>query len=328
MCNKKKERINVVVASDDKFAIHVNTCISSVVDNLEKNEKVEFYLLDGGISREKWKKIKKLENKQEKNRFSVKKVETRKKSVSNFQVPRDLSNTAYLRLLIPNALPDDVARVIYLDADLIVEKNIKNLWNISLQNNSTGAVKDFAIPKVGSRGGVKYARELGINPEAPYLNSGVLLIDVQKWRQKSIGSQALDYLETYGEEVRQADQEALNIVLADDWLPLDRRWNVPPTMLNLDYWEYLERKGEVDGKDTSVPVPPAVIHFTGVRKPWMFGTDIVWQDRYFHYLRKSGWFDGEAKWLWWRIKSALRYGSKKSKHTKKKVLKKIRKVLK
>lgn len=308
---KEEEDIKIVLATDDKFAIHVCACISSVIDNVKKG--VIFYIIDDGISEDKWRKIKNMEIEDKGNKCSIVRVEAEAGGMLDFQAPRGLSSTTYLRLQISRVVPDDVDRIIYLDADMIVEGNIRDLWEMPLRDNSTGAVRDFAIPMIGSRGGVKYAGELGLNPKAPYLNAGILLIDLEKWRRKNVGPRALDYLETYGEEVRQADQEALNVVLADDWLPLGRHWNVPPTMLNINYWEYLDRRGETEGKDTSVPVPPAVIHFAGVHKPWMFGTDVIWQDRYFHYLRKSGWFGGKTEWVWWRTKSALGYVKRKIK---------------
>jgi len=298
--------VNLMVVSDEEYAVHACTCIYSALKNT--SGAIKIYLIDDGISREKWKVIKGI---CEKRSAKMKKIEFEKNIDSFARESKHLAKSAYIRLFITDLIPSKEKRVIYLDADMIVESDLRTLWNVSLEGNSTAAVQDFGIPQIGARGGVEHASELGLDYSEDYFNSGLMLINLERWREKGIGSKAIDYLKRYDEDVSWADQEALNVVLDGDWLSLNRRWNVPPFILNMDYWEYLEQMGEAEEKETSVPVPPAVIHFAGVHKPWKFGADVVWQDRYFHYLRDSGWFDSEMDWLWWRARSALRYGKER-----------------
>jgi lipopolysaccharide biosynthesis glycosyltransferase len=106
---------------------------------------------------------------------------------------------------------------------------------------------------------VKGCRDAGIPEDAPYVNAGVLLIQLAQWRQRAVSRQAHDYLRRHPGRVDFLHQEALNAVLWNDWHPLDERWNVPGSLA-----------GRPHGKHSDAWRTPGIVHFANTMKPWQF----------------------------------------------------------
>ncbi|HLT62166.1 MAG TPA: glycosyltransferase family 8 protein, partial [Microlunatus sp.] len=169
-----------------------------------------------------------------------------------------ISVTTYTRLLLADLLPADWSRVIYLDADTIVCSDLRRLWEQPLKGRVIGAVQDDGVRYVSSPKGVREWRELGLSPTLPFFNAGVLLIDLDQWRERGIGRQALNFaLDRAGERIV-CDQEALNTIVAGEWTPLPDGYNV--SALRQALWAGRAAQG--------MPVPRTHIrHFTTRDKP-------------------------------------------------------------
>ena len=94
-----------------------------------------------------------------------------------------MTSTTYHRLLLPRLVPREVTRAIWLDCDLLVTTDLVRLWETDLGGCHLLAVRDPVVPLVSSRYGIRRWRELGIAPDAPYFNAGVMLLDVDRWRR-------------------------------------------------------------------------------------------------------------------------------------------------
>jgi lipopolysaccharide biosynthesis glycosyltransferase len=160
-------------------------------------------------------------------------------------------------ILLADLLPPDVERVLFLDVDLLVLDDVTALWETELEGRVFGAAQDAAVPRCSSVRGVKGWRELGISAGAAYFNCGVLLIDLPRWRERTITPRVHDYLRS----TRQVDflhQEALNAVAWNDWRAIDRRWNLLASL---------------DGRRFQSPPcdawrDPGIVHYAGRVKPW------------------------------------------------------------
>jgi lipopolysaccharide biosynthesis glycosyltransferase len=192
------------------------------------------------------------------------------------QLPRDshFPPEAAVPLLLHSLLPEDMERVIFLDADMLIVKDISPIWLQSLAGRPFGAVQDSAIPTCGSPRGLDAARELGIPSDAPYFNAGVLLLDLACWREERIAESALAYLRKPNVKHDFMHQGALNAVASDSWLPLDPMWNVP---LTAGRW--------FDRTPESASVSPGIIHYAGQIKPWRTRTSGRFANEYLEILR-------------------------------------------
>lgn len=190
-------------------------------------------------------------------------VETRPLLLPASSVPpvlegRTLPPEAASPLLLPDVLPANVPRVLFLDADVLVLDDVGVLWEEQLGPRALAAAPDGAIPRCGSPRAVKDRHALGVPDNARYFNAGVLLMDLDAWRQRSIAPRALEYLERVGNRADFVHQEALNAVAWNDWLPLQARWNLLASVAGRRFDSY--------GPDARGR--PGIVHFAGRVKPW------------------------------------------------------------
>jgi lipopolysaccharide biosynthesis glycosyltransferase len=155
--------------------------------------------------------------------------------------------------------------------------------------------------------GLQLYEERGLDADHPYFNAGVLLINLEFWRERDIARQVFKYLRWHEDEVLFWDQDGLNYILANDWKALDRQWNVPPKVMNYDTWGDTPFKRSLGDDVGRMQEDPYIVHYIGEDKPWMYGVEVPWQERYFHYLRESGWFSGEWEWKTWRVEQAMEH---------------------
>ncbi|KAL7281988.1 hypothetical protein ACG7TL_003455 [Trametes sanguinea] len=161
-------------------------------------------------------------------------------------VPREVTWT---KIAMLPYLP--VERVLYLDADVLVRADLKELWDTDLQGKAIAAAMDVGYPS--GHDGVK---------RGPYFNAGVLLVDLAAARKK------LDSLVTLAADMsgsKLKDQDALNVHFADDWLPLDLAWNAQGLGTYAAHCAPERAALKLDGMSTD----PKVVHFTGPLHPSM-----------------------------------------------------------
>ncbi len=162
-----------------------------------------------------------------------------------------ISTATYARLLIPSILPQETQKALYLDADLIVFDDLAPLMELSLEGAVLGAAVDELLSRYSRMG--DQSRRLPLVSE--YFNAGVLLIDLDRWRQERIFEKALKYLEQHPDSLC-SDQDALNVACDGLWKKLDPRWN---------YYQMDLRKPI---SDLSATQRPGILHFLGCMKPW------------------------------------------------------------
>ncbi len=175
------------------------------------------------------------------------------------------SKSPYARFFIPEYLAD-VSRCIYLDTDLIVCSDLNGLQSLNLQGKSSACVIDGGIDTPQQQLRLRDKLKL-VNPQK-YFNSGVIVMDLDAWRERHIQSKALTIAQDNYDLLDQMDQDALNIVLADDWLILDPKWNTS--------------KGKADTNFSD-----GIIHFLGKVKPWHADYAANFQDRWFALLDRT-----------------------------------------
>jgi len=190
------------------------------------------------------------------------------------------SQATFLRLLVPDLLPASAGRVIYLDPDVLVRSDLGELWRLDLGGRALAAVREMYSPVVSHAYGLDGYADLGLDPQTPYLNAGVLVIDTRRWRAEGLGRAAIDYVRRRAPYDQ--DQDGLNAVVAGRFRELDVRWNVSR------YWDRPERRL---GVFTDLAAEARILHFLGPDKPWRPGAALpAWRrDLFFHALDRTAW---------------------------------------
>lgn len=151
------------------------------------------------------------------------------------------TNFALGKLMLSDFVEED--KVIYLDTDTLVVKDISNVWRYDISNYYVAGVKDFGIYKRGN------IDELGINGK--YINSGFLIFNLKKIRKDKIQKKWFDIIND--QELLFPDQDALNIVCTNKELYL-------PSMYNICDDVTLELENKSLAK---------VYHYAGIKENWV-----------------------------------------------------------
>ncbi|CDO74188.1 Glycosyltransferase Family 8 protein [Trametes cinnabarina] len=158
-------------------------------------------------------------------------------------------NSTWAKIAMLPHLP--VERVLYLDADVLVRADLRELWDTDLHGKSIAAAVDIGYP-LGHDG-----MERG-----PYFNAGVLLIDLAASRKRL---DALTSLAANMSDSKLQDQDVLNAHFAGDWLPLSLSWNAQGLGT---YATHHTPERAVLPLD-EMTANPKIVHFTGSLHPSM-----------------------------------------------------------
>jgi lipopolysaccharide biosynthesis glycosyltransferase len=192
-----------------------------------------------------------------------------------FPITGHISLAAYARVFVAELLPADWSKVLYLDCDLIIRCSFAEIWNLDLTNWAAAGVKE--------PGNSRHA-ELEIPESLPYINSGVLLINLAYWREHRVKELLLSYIIANPEKLMFWDQDAINACLSRQILQLPDRWNVTHSF----YLGPYRSLNGIKAKDLlKLQNDPAVVHFTGPTKPWMYIMTHPFQEKYWEYLGRT-----------------------------------------
>jgi lipopolysaccharide biosynthesis glycosyltransferase len=193
---------------------------------------------------------------------------------------RHYSLASMSRLLMPSLFPESVERVLYLDSDIVVESDIASMWSIPLGQQAVWAVQDADDDEFEKNISRKFP-ELDAPPGARYFNSGVLLVNLPRWREQCVTERVIRFLKEHSERLSYPDQDALNAVLLGEWGRLPPRWN-----------KQIIRIGQPESASMD---DPGILHYSTF-KPWK--QDYTWKAKLpFHkaFLR-SRWETGFRAW--------------------------------
>lgn len=297
----------VVLAVDEQFAMPLAATIGSALESLSRQPQLRIYVLDGGLTDATKERL--LRSWPE-GHYQIEWVDVDPSILACLPVSGHASQANYYRILMPWLLPADVTRAIYLDADLIVRRDLAELWACDLGDRLCLAVQDCAAPymdarvalsnyercrqHLGAATPVANYRELGLNPFAEYFNSGVLLVNVAAWREIDLPRRLLSCLEANREHVRWWDQYALNVVMSGRWGKLDSRWNQGSQIYVYPTWS---RSPFDQASFERLRDDPYVVHFTTRYKPWLASCLHPRRKEFFAFLDRTDW----AGWRPWQV---------------------------
>ena len=155
------------------------------------------------------------------------KIEEIKKAFPKIATVRYTIGTMY-RLFIPQILPQDIDKVIYLDSDIIVNLDIKELWQIELEGKALAAAPEAVIDRLGMpiNASKKYLILNGFVEYNDYFNAGVLIMNVSFLRaEKEILLNGIKFISEHP-QCDCLDQDALNYLFSKDYVKLPAKFDV------------------------------------------------------------------------------------------------------
>lgn len=187
------------------------------------------------------------------------------------QTAKRFSKAVLARLLLPAFLPPDVQRVIYMDCDMLCLGSIRSLWQTDLGGKIAAACAYNEVH------GPRQIERLGLLRAEHYYNSGLFLLDVEKWRSHHFTELAVECYSKFHEFFVMPDQDVLNVLLQGQIKRLDDCYN---RMLLVN-----------DIASSRIMPGDVLVHFVNEVKPWFIGNAENIAHLYKRYVAASLWYD-------------------------------------
>lgn len=203
---------------DGHYSVWVGTVMQSIIEHTDS--RICFHILhDETLSNENKRKLKRVA-KQKSNSIKLHYVDT-----SIFDDVKDRLHTftvgTMFRLMLPEMLPN-LNKIIYLDADIFVNIDIKELWDIDTSDVCVAGVKDYWVANYAWN---PYPVQKELVNRDSYINAGVLVLNLNKIRSYcNMKEKTLEYL-IENPESNLFDQDALNVVYKNSIKTIDSKWN-------------------------------------------------------------------------------------------------------
>lgn len=228
----KEDKKAVVLAADFSSLDQVVTTIKSICYH---NRSVRFYIINEDFPKEWF-----IELNSRLRDFNSEMFNCRVTSNQLSRHKTDISYTASLLYCISDFVEEDKA--LYLDYDVLVTKNLDDLFEIDLQDYPLAAVRDYG-------GKVYYDQEM--------FNTGVLLINNRVWKQENMTQRLMDLTDKLHDKVDMVDQLMLNKLFENKRLEID-----------FDNNYIVSHRQFTDYKLPKSQYYPGIIHYPSNVKPW------------------------------------------------------------
>lgn len=270
--------MHIAFCLDNNYVQHCAVVIASIIHN-NKNEVISFHLLTDYISTDNEQKLKQWLSAEDTFFIYIHKIE--KERFAKFPVKNAYINiSTYFRLALPEILAD-IDKVIYFDCDVIVNGALHKLWNTDISTVSMAGVLDRHCGSVRLYNRLRYPMEYG------YVNAGVLLINLEKWRKDNLFQSALMLACNKAPSLKNHDQDIINIVYHGQIKMLDFKYNL------LEYYLYVEEWLNMDRKYYPEIIracqEPVIIHFCMPVKPWHYECINPFKNLYYKYKAMTPW---------------------------------------
>lgn len=288
--------MDIFYAFNDAYASLAGISIFSLLENNRACESIRFYIVDSGVSEVNKRKIEKLvhEYAREIGFFNMPSFE----SVIGEDVDIGRWNiNVYSKLFVGSILPKNVRKVISIDCDTIINNSIDELWNTDISN--------YLVAGVNEAMSSYYRDYLGKRDKDHYLNSGLLLFNVEKIREEQFEKQVFMGMKKYGGTLPYLDQDLVNVIVPEDKMfLLHPKYNAITPMFCCSYSELIKarRASTYYTKEqfNEAKLNPVIIHFTtfflNELRPWVSGSSHPKRNEFMKYKQASPWRD-EPMWI-------------------------------
>lgn len=255
--------MNIAFCINDAYVPYVTVTIKSILVN-HPDSDISFYIILDDIS--------------EKNRNLLDEVTGREPLVHCYIIVVDshkiaglrrgnIHESIWYRILLPELLPLEVNRVLYLDADTLVMGSIKELFSIDMENTAVAGCWDP----------LSFYEEtferLGYEPKLGYICAGVLLVNLNYWRKYNLVDEIIRYAKKNEAIIKMKDQDSINYVCRNRKYILHLKYAVMDCFLtkykSAGWFSISELKDCLK--------EPRIVHFAG-NAPWK----IEYAHRLFH----------------------------------------------
>ena len=249
--------MNILLTINKKYVKLVNILLNSIQLS-NKDTKFDVYILHRELDIED-KNI--IESGLDLNKFNIKMIKIDEEEVKNFpQYQKRYPKEIYFRLFATKYLPENIDKILYLDSDTLVINKLDELYNMDFEGNyyiATTHVKKI-LRKINEV-------RLRIDDDVPYINTGVLLINLKELRKIDVQKEVCEFVENNSKKLMLPDQDIITALYGEKIKIIDAlKYNLGDRDLNIYNLNHIKNPiGLKWVKENTV-----IIHYYGRNKPW------------------------------------------------------------
>lgn len=254
--------INVVFCFDENLINQARVAVASLLDASNPDEHYHIYCVCTGNAQLVEADMRAdMQKRDSASKLSVLHVED---AYSEAHQVRGITTATYLRLLLPNLLPE-VSHIIYTDVDILFRKGLSEIWDTDITGFLIAGVKSAVnTPDKWEWNSVRDYWHLLDGVRGKYFNAGVTVLNLELMREMN--------LKPVWDEMAQRqfyyqDQDILNITCRDKVCFLDLKWNMLAYISHDEYLGLADCDLYTTEEIEKAYANPAIIHYAG-EKPW------------------------------------------------------------
>lgn len=249
--------MNILVTINKDYIKQLNVLLKSI-ELSNKKDRFDIYLFHKSLTELE---IDKVKNGLDMERFCIISIQIPQSEIDTFPVyQKRYPVEIYFRIFATKYLPNNLERILYLDSDIIVINELKELYEKDFEGNYYIAATH--VNKVLHK--INEIR-LDLKKEEPYINTGVLLINLKQLRTINIEKEVIDFVNKNKSKLILPDQDIISAVYGDKIKVVDEfKYNLGDRSLYLYNIKNPNKKISLKWicKNT------VIIHYYGKNKPW------------------------------------------------------------
>ncbi|MDR2099707.1 MAG: glycosyltransferase [Campylobacteraceae bacterium] len=254
--------IEICFTINDQYVKYAITTIYSILHS-NQNSVFRFHIICDDISQDSRSSFSRLSFRFQKRCF-FEYYSVDKSLFSDIKLTIDyISIHTYYRFLLADILAKS-DKVLYLDADILVQGDLLELWDSDIKNVYAAGVSDLYIDVID------YKKEIGFGKDDLYINAGVILFNLNAIRQDGMQEKILSAAKELSGKIRFQDQDIINIVFKD-------KIKAVPDKFNFAVENTIRHKERANSAH--------IIHFNGKGKPWRKKRDRPGYKQYYEMER-------------------------------------------
>lgn len=265
-------RIPVVFICDSYYVVPTAVAVTSLICNKNPDTNYVVYIITAGLPEKDIEKFNEFKN----IGADIHVITASTEKFEGLQDHPHVTRTTYLKFDLPEFLPDE-EKALYLDGDVIIQKDLKDLFEINIEGYYAAVVKDLPLAD----------NSLNIQN---YFNSGIMLLNLKLMRENNISSALLNIANsTY--KLTYQDQDCFNICF-------DKKVKLLPLVYNYFHGLFLQQRkkytldyinkcfGTNYSSYENIKENSYIIHLVGYDKPWIYSHNILIRE-WDEYFKKS-----------------------------------------
>lgn len=285
-----EKNIAIYTFTDNYYAPYLGVALCSMLHHADVAYNYDIFVMENNVSQEN--KMKFLSLISGRDNCSIRFIDmVDLLSILNVVAAEHLTINSYAKIFALSDLFREYDRILSLDSDILVQKDISGLFFENLQGKPIAAVKDTYLP-VSIKRNFHADKRLNYKPVKlcydgtgidtdDYFNAGVILYDLKECRRRKFFERTIEVC-NQNPLLVYMEQDVLNMVFRNEWRKLGLDWN------GMSSYSIVPKPGDFPEDYEERVKNAAIVHFLGGNKPWEDKNAFL-ADVYMESARRSPW---------------------------------------